>query len=64
MGSEMCIRDRSNVKMFGDKKLPSIMEFKPMDNEGNKTIIEYLVWDFDIEIVDNYFTTQYVTRLK
>jgi outer membrane lipoprotein-sorting protein len=54
----------SNVKMFGDKKLPSIMEFKPMDNEGNKTVIEYLVWDFDIEISDNYFTTQYVTRLK
>jgi outer membrane lipoprotein-sorting protein len=54
----------SNVKMFGNKKLPSIMEFKPMDNEGNKTVIEYLVWDFDIDIADNYFTTQYVTRLK
>ena len=54
----------SNVKTFGNKKLPSIMEFKPMDNEGHKTIIEYLVWDFDIDIADNYFTTQYVTRLK
>ena len=54
----------TKVKTFGDKKLPSIMEFKPMDNEGNKTVIEYLVWDFDIEIADNYFTTQYVTRLK
>ena len=54
----------SNVKTFGNKKLPSIMEFKPMDNEGHKTVIEYLVWDFDIDIADNYFTTQYVTRLK
>ena len=54
----------SNVKTFGNKKLPSIMEFKPMDNEGHKTIIEYLVWKFDVAISDNYFTTQYVSRLK
>ena len=54
----------SNVKTFGNKKLPSIMEFKPMDNEGHKTIIEYLVWEFDVDISDNYFTTQYVSRLK
>ena len=54
----------TKVRTFGDKKLPSIMEFKPMDDEGNKTVIEYLVWDFDIDIADNYFTTQYVTRLK
>ena len=54
----------TNVKSFGSKKLPSIMEFKPMDNEGHKTVIEYLVWKFDVGIADNYFTTQYVTRLK
>lgn len=54
----------SNVKTFGNKNLPSIMEFKPMDNEGHKTIIEYLVWKFDVDISDNYFTTQYVSRLK
>ena len=44
----------SNVKTFSNKKLPSIMEFKPMDNEGHKTVIEYLVWDFDMEISENY----------
>ena len=54
----------TNVKSFGDKKLPSVMEFKPMDNEGHKTVIEYLVWDFNLDIPENYFTPQYVTRLK
>jgi len=54
----------TNVKSFGDKKLPSVMEFKPMDNEGHKTVIEYLVWDFNLDIPENYFTAQYVTRLK
>ena len=51
-------------KKFGDKKLPSIIEFIPLEDEGNKTIIEYNSWEFDKEIPSNYFTTQYVSRLK
>jgi outer membrane lipoprotein-sorting protein len=52
------------AKMYGDKKLLSRIEFIPLDDEGNKTIIEYNVWEFDQEIPSNYFTTQYVSRLK
>ncbi len=54
----------SNIKSFSGKKLPSILEFIPLENQGNKTIIEYQVWEFDVEIPSNYFTTQYVSRLK
>ena len=54
----------SNVKTFSDKKLPSKIEFIPVENKGQKTVIEYNVWDFDVEIPDNYFTTQYISRLK
>lgn len=54
----------SKVKSFGGNKLPSIIEFKPMENEGQKTVIEYLKWDFDVTIPDAYFTSQYITRLK
>ncbi|MBG16539.1 MAG: outer membrane lipoprotein-sorting protein [Crocinitomicaceae bacterium] len=53
-----------NVQLFGNKKLPSKIEFIPLDDEGNKTIIEYKNWNFDVEIPSNYFTTQYVSRLK
>jgi outer membrane lipoprotein-sorting protein len=54
----------SNVKTFGGKKLPAVIEFRPVENEGQKTIIEYMQWDFEVNIPDSYFTTQYVTRLK
>ncbi|MDG2369558.1 MAG: outer membrane lipoprotein-sorting protein [Flavobacteriales bacterium] len=53
-----------NVKTFSGKKLPSKIEFIPLEDQGNKTIIEYTKWEFDLEIPPNYFTTQYVSRLK
>ena len=52
------------AKMYGDKKLLSKIEFIPLEDEGNKTIIEYNVWEFDKDIPSNYFTTQFVSRLK
>ena len=58
------LMEGSDFKMFGDKKLPSKIEFVPLEDEGNKTIIEYNSWEFDIEIPSSYFTTQYVSRLK
>jgi len=54
----------SEVKQFGDKKLPSKLVFIPMDKKGNKTIIEYKKWDFDVTIPPEYFTTRYMKRLK
>ena len=53
-----------NFKMFGNKKLTSKIEFIPLEDEGNKTVIEYNSWEFDQKIPSNYFTTQYVSRLK
>ena len=53
-----------DVKLFDEKKLPSKIEFIPLENEGYKTIITYDIWEFDKDIPSNYFTTQYVSRLK
>ncbi|MDG2342993.1 MAG: outer membrane lipoprotein-sorting protein [Flavobacteriales bacterium] len=52
------------AKMYGDKKLLSKIEFIPLEDEGHKTVIEYNVWEFDKDIPSNYFSTQYVSRLK
>ena len=69
----MCIRDSeelvnlmtgSEIKTFGNKKLPSKLEFIPLENEGQKTVINYNVWKFNIVIPENYFKTQYISRLK
>ncbi len=53
-----------NIKNFDGKKLPSNMEFIPVEKKGQKTIIEYLVWKFGVTIPDKYFTSQYMKRLK
>lgn len=53
-----------NIKNFDGKKLPSKMEFIPVEKKGQKTIIEYLVWKFGVTIPDKYFTSQYMKRLK
>ena len=54
----------SEIKTFGNKKLPSKLEFIPLENEGQKTVIDYNVWKFNIVIPENYFKTQYISRLK
>ena len=58
------IMEGYDVKSFDGKKLPSKIEFIPLENEGYKTIITYDIWEFDKDIPSNYFTTQYVSRLK
>ena len=54
----------SKINEYNGKKLPSKLEFYPLDDKGNKTVIEYDVWNFDVSIPENYFSTQYVSRLK
>ena len=49
---------------FGNKKLPSVLEYIPMDKDGNKTIIERLVWNFDIEINQRYFLPGNMKNLR
>ena len=54
----------TNIKMFGDRKLPSMIEFTTVDEPDNKTVLEYLNIVFDKDIPDAYFTTRYMKRLK
>ncbi len=51
-------------KMFGNKKMPSKYEIIPWEKEGNKTIIEYKKIDFDIPVNDQYFSINYMEKLK
>jgi len=53
-----------NPKQFGSRTLPSKMEYIPVEKEGQKTVIEYLNWDFGVEIPDSYFTSAYMKRLR
>ena len=53
-----------NPKKFGDRTLPSKIEYIPMEKEGQKTVIEYLKWQFDVPVKEVYFTSNYMKRLR
>ena len=54
----------SEIKRYNGKKLPSKLEFYPLEDEGHKTVIRYNKWSFDIKVPENYFSTQYVSRIN
>jgi len=54
----------SKIKQFGNRKLPSVIEFTTVEKPDNKTILEYVDIIFDKPIPDSYFLTRYMKRLK
>ncbi len=45
-----------DVKSFGKREIPSVMELIPVTKEGHKTILRYLEARFDIQLDDDIFT--------
>lgn len=54
----------SDVKVFSGKKLPSKLRVKPVEEEGQETILTYDKLEFDLKIPDRYFTTNYIKRIR
>jgi outer membrane lipoprotein-sorting protein len=44
------------IKAFGNRRIPSVMELIPRTKEGQKTVLRYLEAQFDIAIDPNVFT--------
>ncbi len=53
----------SQVQTFDGKLLPSKLTVKPVDKPGQSTVITYNQWKFDMDIPDEYFTTNYMKRI-
>ena len=53
-----------SVKMMGGKLIPTTMEIIPANKKGQKTRMTYTSLQFNLEIKDEMFTTQYMKRLK
>ncbi len=53
-----------DVKMIGGKLLPTKLEIIPADEEGSKTIIEYVVLDFSPDVKESFFTLQSMKRVR
>lgn len=56
--------EAKKIGTLGGKTLPTIIEMQPVSEPGNKTILEYQELDFDVNIPREYFTTQYMKRVR
>ena len=54
----------SALKDFDGRLLPARMEMIPVDDPGNKTILEYQSLEFDVDIRSNFFSVQNLKRVK
>lgn len=52
------------IKMIGGKLLPTILEIIPAEEEGHKTMVEYLELSYDIPIDDGFFSTKNLKRVR
>jgi len=53
-----------DVKDMGGRTLPAKMVLIPADEEGHKTIMEYLSLEFDAKFEDRFFSTQNMKRVR
>jgi outer membrane lipoprotein-sorting protein len=54
----------SEIKEFSGKKLPSKLRVIPSENKGQETILIYDKLEFDISISEQYFTINYMKRIR
>jgi outer membrane lipoprotein-sorting protein len=55
-GKIMRLMNFKDIRLFGDKKLPAVMEIIPQNKEGNKTVLEYIDLDFNVKVDENIFS--------
>ena len=54
----------SDIKEMGGIVIPTRMEIIPVEEEGKKTIMEYISLKLNIGLEDSYFTLQNMKRIK
>jgi outer membrane lipoprotein-sorting protein len=61
-GKLMRIMNFRDIRTFGPKKIPSVMELIPQNKEGQRTVIRFLDIAFDVKIADDVFTMRNLSR--
>lgn len=52
------------IKMMGDREIPTLIEIIPEDEPGNKTVLIINSIEFNVEIKDSFFSQQNMKRLR
>ena len=63
-GKLMRIMNFKDLKAFGDKITPSVIEIIPKNKEGHKTVVRWLNATFDSDIDDKIFTRRNLQRRR
>ena len=58
------IENASEIKKMGNREIPTKFEMIPVDDEGEKTVMEFKDMIFDEPIDDNFFTQQNMKRVR
>lgn len=54
----------SQVKEMGGRIIPTLLEMMPVNEEGQKTVIEYRSIEFDEHIPESFFSEQNMKRVR
>lgn len=54
----------SDIKKMGDRVIPTHLEMTPADEPQNKTVIDYLDIEFDLDISEAFFSLQNMKRIR
>ncbi|UCH84709.1 MAG: outer membrane lipoprotein-sorting protein [Candidatus Latescibacterota bacterium] len=52
----MRVMNFRDIKTFGKRTIPSVMEIVPQNKEGHRTQVRYLKLEFDIDVDENIFS--------
>ena len=63
-GNLMRVMNFKEIKTFGDKIAPSVVEMIPQNKEGHKTIVRWLNATFDSDIDDKIFTRRNLQKSR
>jgi len=54
----------SNIRNMGGRVIPTLLEMIPADEPENKTVIEYLKMEFDLDFDEKFFSQQSMKRVR
>ncbi|MFP4081732.1 MAG: outer membrane lipoprotein-sorting protein [Candidatus Aminicenantes bacterium] len=59
-GKLMRVMRFKEVRVFGDREIPSVMEVIPQTKEGHRTILRYIEARFDVPMDEDVFTLRHL----
>ena len=60
----MRVLNYKDIKSFGAKTIPTVMEMIPKNKEGHKTVVRFLKAEFDSKVDDKIFTRRNLQKRK